>query len=172
MSITFDEKLLKLGSRFVIKIPLNISKNLPSRGMAMVKVTINEIDFIVPLEPDGEGSHWLEVLPSLVIKIGLEIGKTVSLKIEPMDEWIEPDVPEDIMDAIISSDLLNAWNSITIKAKWDWIRWIRSTSNPDTRKKRINVACSKLLNGDTRPCCFDRTRCTITDISKSGVLLE
>lgn len=172
MKINFEEKLLEIGTRQIIKIPLSSSEKLPSRGMVMVKGTMNNVNFIAPLEPDGKGSHWLEVSPLLIKEVGVDNGETLSLNIEPIDEWIEPEIPEDIMSAIIKSDLLNQWNSITIKAKWDWIRWIRSTINPETRNKRINVACSKLQKGDKRPCCFDRTRCTITDVSKSGVLLD
>lgn len=76
------------------------------------------------------------------------------------------------MDTIKSAGLLSQWNNVTTKAKWDWLRWIRSTNNLSTRNKRIQVACSKLEKGDKRPCCFDRSRCTIMDVSKTGVLIE
>ena len=65
---------------------------------------------------------------------------------------------------------IDQWNSLTTKARWEWLRWIRSTKNLDTRQKRINVACDKLQKGDKRPCCFDASRCTIPEVSKSGVL--
>ncbi len=172
MIINFESKLLKIANRLVIRIPLNLSEKLPTRGMVLAKVRINQIEIIVPLEPDGSGSHWLEIDQSWVKSNKLEIGEPVSLELEPMEEWIEPEIPEELMNAIIKSNLLNQWNSITPKAKWDWIRWIRFTSNPETHKKRIDIAISKLQKGDKRPCCFDRTRCTITDVSKSGVLLD
>ena len=172
MSIIFEEKLLKIGPRQIIRIPLNLSKELPSRGMVMVQGTINDVEFKSPLEPDGKRSHWLEVSSTLSKELGAAIGETVQLRIEPLDEWIEPDIPEDIMNAIIKADVLEQWNDLTTKAQWDWFRWIRSTKNPETRNKRIDVACSKLQKGDKRPCCFDRTRCTETDVSKSGILLD
>ena len=172
MSIFFEAILTKVKSRKIIKIPLNLSVELPSRGMVMVQGTINDVSFQVPLEPDGKGSHWFEVSDSLREEVGITVGQTVSLSIEPLDEWREPEIPDDIMDAIIKAGLINQWNAITTRAKWDWLRWIRSTDNPSTRQKRIDVACSKLLKGDTRPCCFDRTRCTIPDVSKSGVFFD
>lgn len=172
MTIAFQEKLSAIGPLQVIRIPLKWSKKLPSRGMVMIRGTINDIPFIAPLEPDGKGSHWLEVTPLLSKEAGIDIGETVSLKIEAVDEWIEPEIPESIMSVIIESDVLEQWNSVTTKAKWEWLRWIRSTKNPETRKKRILVACSKLKEGDKRPCCFDTTRCTVNEVSKSGVLLD
>ncbi|MBU3113404.1 YdeI/OmpD-associated family protein [Clostridium lacusfryxellense] len=171
MSIIFESKLLKIGHLQVIRIPLDSSKKLPSRGMVMVRGTINNLNFKAPLEPDGKGSHWIEVSTLLSEEAGMSIDKTVFLNIEPINEWIEPEVSEDIMNEIINSNVLNQWNSINAKSRWEWVRWIRSTLNLDTRNKRINVMCSKLQNGDKKPCCFDTTRCTVTDVSKSGVLL-
>jgi hypothetical protein len=172
MSIFFKAILTKVESRKIIKIPLNSSMELPTRGMVMVQGTINEVSFQAPLEPDGKGSHWFEVSDLLCEDLGITVGQTVSLSIEPLDEWREPEIPDELMDAIIKADLIQQWNSVSTKAKWDWLRWIRSTNNPATRQKRIDVTCSKLQKGDTRPCCFDRTRCTFPDVSKSGVFFD
>ena len=172
MEITFKGTLVNIGPKDFIRIPLSLSGKLPSRGMVMGRVVINNIEFILPLEPDGKGSHFIEINELILNEVGIQVGDKVNVNIEPLDEWIEPEIPKDMMEGIINSNVLNQWNSITTKAKWDWIRWIRSTNNVDTRNKRINVACSKLLNGDKNPCCFDRTRCTIPSVSKSGVLLD
>ncbi len=172
MGIFFEAMLSEIESRKVIKIPLSSSEKLPSRGMVMVQGTIDDIPFQAPLEPDGKGSHWFEISTLLCEKAGLSVGQSVSLTIEPANEWAEPEIPGDIMDAIVKAGLINQWNSITTKARWEWLRWIRSTKNTATRQKRIEVACSKLQKGDRRPCCFDTTRCTIPEVSKSGVLLD
>ena len=57
-------------------------------------------------------------------------------------------------------------------ARWDWIRWINATAQQETRKRRIEVAFSKLKSGMRRPCCFNRGMCTEPYVSKNGVLLE
>ncbi|MDF2801180.1 MAG: uncharacterized protein K0S61_1083 [Anaerocolumna sp.] len=172
MSIYFESTLIKIESRNIIKIPLSSSEQLPSRGMVMIEGLINNISFTAPLEPDGKGSHWLEVDDNLCEKVGILTGQSASINLEAVNEWIEPEIPADIMEAIIREGLLSQWETITTKARWEWLRWIRSTKNLTTRKKRIEVACSKLQKGDKRPCCFDGTRCTITDVSKSGILLD
>ena len=172
MSISFESELLKIEARNIIKIPLSSSQELPSRGMVMIQGTINNIFFKAPLEPDGKGSHWFEVSGVLSDELDVMVGQTVSLNIEPINEWTAPEIPEDIMDAVCKAGLINQWNGLTTKAQWEWLRWIRSTKNPATRQKRIDVACSKLQKGDKRPCCFDTTRCTIPEVSKSGVLFD
>ncbi len=172
MSIVFKAALSSIDTRNIIKIPLSSSQMLPSRGMVMMQGTMNGIAFKAPLEPDGKGSHWFEISDKLMEETGIVSGQTASFHIDPIEEWPEPEMPADIMEAIIKADLTPQWNAITVKARWEWLRWIRSTENPATRQKRIAVACSKLQKGDKRPCCFDATRCTIPEVSKSGVLFD
>lgn len=171
MKITFEGKLLKIQSRQILVIPLEASKKLPSRGMVMACVLIDKISFVAPLEPDGRGSHWFEVSKKRSEEAGLKMGELFELSMEAIKEWPEAEIPGDILDEIDKANLRQMWDSISTKARWDWLRWIRSTANIETRKKRIKVACSKLAKGDKHPCCFDRTRCSVTDVSKSGQLL-
>jgi len=170
MNIYFEAILSKIEGHTIVKIPSSSSEQLPSRGMVMIQGTINDISFKAPLEPDGKGSHWFELNDLLMADAGLIVGQTAAFMIEPIDEWMEPIIPDDIMDAIMRAGSTDHWNSLTTKARWEWLRWIRSTKNLETRQKRINVACDKLQKGDKRPCCFDASRCTIPEVSKSGVL--
>lgn len=171
MSLHFEAPLSVIESIKLIKVPLSISESLSSRGMVMVQGTLNNITFTAPLEPDGNGSHWFEVTETLYEHAGLQIGVTVSLRMAPMMDWPEPEMPNDILLAIEHAGLHPIWQSLTTKARWEWLRWIRSTKNVETRNKRIEVACSKLQKGEKRPCCFDGTRCTVQEVSKGGVLL-
>lgn len=169
--IQFETELIQIKSWTIIRLPKNISKELPSRGMVMVEATINNIDFKVPLEPDGIGSHWFKVSETLCEEIGLKVGNMISLSIRPTTTWIEPEVPEDLISSLSLSKVQTQWNNITPKARWEWMRWIRSTDNPQTRQKRIKTACSMLESGKKRPCCFDHSRCTEPFVSKNGILL-
>jgi len=65
----------------------------------------------------------------------------------------------------------DVWHDSTVMARWDWVHSIQSTNNPDTRAKRIVVACSKMNNGEKRPCCFNRSACCEPAVSKGGVLI-
>lgn len=171
MQLKFNAKCLKIGSRCLVVLPLEISVQLPSRGMVMVTGTVNSTSFLSPAEPDGKGSHWIEVSEKFLQDANIGVDGTVSIAIDAINDWPAPEMPADIMDAIEQAGLLPQWFSVTTKAQWEWLRWIRSTSNPETRSKRIQVACSKLEKGSKRPCCFDASRCTVQDVSKSGILL-
>ena len=49
------------------------------------------------------------------------------------------------------------WSDITPNARQDWIHWIISAKQPETRARRIKNACSMLAAGKRRVCCFDRS---------------
>lgn len=102
--------------------------------------------------------HLSAKLPSCGMVMATVTLKTVTLKAMKFQVALE------------ASNLHSRWAEITTKARWDWIRWIRSTANPKTRQHRIEVTCSKLASDKNRPCCFDRSRCTVLEVSKNGVL--
>jgi hypothetical protein len=139
----------------------------------MVEGTINGFRFKTALEPDGKGSHWFRVDETLLKAAGADTGDTVMLAIEPTKEWPEPKVPADLKKALAVVPQAHAlWMDITPNAHWDWIRWISSTKQPETRRRRIEVALSKLKAGDRRPCCFNRNQCSEPYVSNNGMLLE
>ena len=172
-TIRFEATLFNIGAWTLLRLPKSASAKLPSRGMTMVAGTLNDFRFQAALEPDGKGSHWFKLDKTLRKSVGANAGDTVMLAIEPVKEWPEPKVPADLKAALaVASQAHTLWMEITPGARWDWIRWIGATKQPETRKRRIEVALSKLMAGDRRPCCFNRTVCTDPYLSNNGVLLE
>jgi uncharacterized protein YdeI (YjbR/CyaY-like superfamily) len=49
---------------------------------------------------------------------------------------------------------LATWNDITPLARNEWICWMTSAKQEETRKRRIRVGMSKLGGGMRRPCCW------------------
>ncbi len=168
-TIRFTAVPYSIGSWTILHLPKDASVKLPSRGMAMAEGTLNGSPFVFPLEPDGKGSHWFVVEKAMRLKAG----DSAKLEMEPIEEWPEPPVPADIKKGIATvPEALALWKKVTPMARWDWIRWIRSTNVAETRAKRIRVACSKLKSGMRRPCCFNRSMCTQPEVSKGGVLID
>jgi hypothetical protein len=171
-SITFDTQLFTVNSWTILRLPLAASAQLPSRGQVMVKGTVNDFDFQMPLEPDGYGSHWLRVDNDMQKAAGVAAGDSVAVTIEPTKDWPEPPIPAD-WQAVLDADphVLILWRRVTPMARWEWLRWIACTNNPETRKRHIEVSCSKLLAGERRPCCFNRNACCVPEVSKGGALI-
>ncbi len=171
--IRFQARLTAIGSQTILRLPGAASRKLPSRGMSMVEGTFNGRAFQAPVEPDGMGSHWFRVDRAMLEAATADVGDAVSVALEPMVRWPDPAVPADLA-AALASDLpaRRLWTAITPLARWDWIRWIGSTRNPDTRAIRIGKTLSKLRSGKRAACCFDRSQCTDPSMSRNGVLLE
>ena len=148
----------KADSWTFLTLPKNASAKLPSRGMTAIEGTINGYPFQATLEPDGQKSHWLKVDRKLSKSAGADAGDIVALEITPAGKETEPEVPTDLRKALAADPKARAlWSDITPNARRDWIHWITSPKQPETRARRIKNACSMLTAGKRRVCCFDRS---------------
>jgi hypothetical protein len=166
-TIRFSATLFRsdgVGVGILLVLPKDASAKLPSRGIAMVKGTINGVPFRAVLEPDGKESHWFKVDEAVLDAARAASGDTVAMEIEPTKEWLEPKIPANLKDALEADPKsYDKWTDITPAARWDWIRWIGSARQSETRQRRVESVCSRLRVGKRRPCCFDRNQCTLTE---------
>ena len=164
-TIRFKAKLLrpaeseKGDSWAFLILPKNASAKLPSRGMTAIEGTINGFPFEAVLDPDGQKSHWLKVERKLSEAAGVEAGDIVTLEIAPAPKEPEPTVPPDLKNALEAAapKTRKLWSDITPVARRDWVQWITSAKQSETRMRRVKNACSMLATGKRRPCCFDRS---------------
>jgi Bacteriocin-protection, YdeI or OmpD-Associated/Domain of unknown function (DUF1905) len=164
-TIRFKAKLLrpaeseKGDSWTFLILPKDASAKLPSRGMTAIEGTINGFPFQATLEPDGQKSHWLKVDRKLSKDAVADAGDIVTLEIAPAGKDTEPEVPADLRKALAAAapKAGKLWSNITPIARRDWIQWITSAKQPETRARRVKNACSMLAAGKRRVCCFDRS---------------
>jgi uncharacterized protein YdeI (YjbR/CyaY-like superfamily) len=70
-------------------------------------------------------------------------------------EASEPRVPTDLRKALAATPKAKAqWKDLTPIARTDFISWIDSAKHQETRRRRIEKACSMLSAGKRRPCCY------------------
>src|SRR5437773_8836080 len=173
-TIRFDATLSTIDRRTILRLPEKASEKLPSRGQVAVQGTINGHEFQTVLEPDGYSGHWMRVDEKLQRTAAISAGDTATLEIEPTRDWPEPDVPQDFETALEAAPqkIQDLWDDITPMARWEWVRWVNATKNPDTRRRRVEVSISKMDSGKRRPCWFNLAACTNPDVSKNGKLIE
>lgn len=172
-TIRFHATMQRIGPWAIVQLPERASAKLPSRGQVAVTGVMNQVAFETVLEPDGRRGHWLKIDENLQEALGSDAGDRVALEVEPARDWPEPEIPRDFETALAGApDVHELWQSITPMARWEWVRWINATKNPETRRRRIDVGISKLRSGKRRPCCFDLAACTDPDLSKNGMLVE
>jgi hypothetical protein len=171
-AIRFDATLSAIDTSTVLRLPEAASKDLPSRGQVAVHGTINGVKFQTVLEPDGNFGHWMRVDGALQHAAGISAGDPATVGIEVTEDWPEPSVPQDLATALAAAPqkIQNLWSEITPMARWEWVRWVNATKNPDTRSRRVDVSISKMDSGKRRPCCFNLSACTDPDLAKNGRL--
>jgi hypothetical protein len=173
-TVRFSATLDAVDKALILRLPENASRQLPSRGQVAVEGTINGHAFQTVLEPDGVFGHWMRVDRKLQKAAAISAGGTATVEVATRKDWPEPDVPADLESALSDAPqkIQDLWKAITPMARWEWVRWINATKNPDTRDRRVAVTISKMNSGKRRPCCFDLASCTDPSLSKNGKLLE
>lgn len=142
-----------------LRLPKEASAKLPSRAKASIEGTLNGEHFTATLDPDGEGGHWLRVERQLREKAGVKTGNIVTLEIAPVAVEPEPKLSADLKKALAAAPAKarELWLEITAMARRDYVHWIESAKQAETRARRIEKACDMLAHGKRRPCCFDRS---------------
>ena len=78
-----------------------------------------------------------------------------SMNPKPASEGSEPRLPTDLRKALAATPVAKArWKDLTPIARRDFISWIDSAKQPETRRRRIERARSMLAAGKRRPCCY------------------
>ena len=108
----------------------------PRRGRTSVDGTLNGKGFkALLLEPDGQKSHWLRIDPKLQRAAKATPGDVAELEITPVAQEPEPEVPEDLREALKTSpEALATWEATTTLARVDWIHWVVTAKQAKTRQ--------------------------------------
>lgn len=173
-SLRFKALLSAIDRSVILRLPANVSLQLPSRGQVAVQGTINGREFDSVLEPDGRRGHWMRVDEDLRRAARVRVGDTASLEIEVTKSWPEPAVPGDLQAALSAAPqkIQEIWQDITPMARWEWVRWVNATADGGTRRRRVEISISKMQHGKRRPCCFDLSSCTDPQLARNGRLRE
>ena len=80
---------------------------------------------------------------------------TRKLNPKPVGKEPEAKVPTDLREGLTAAPKAKAqWKDLTPIARRDFISWIDSAKQSETRTRRIEKACSMLAAGKRRPCCY------------------
>jgi hypothetical protein len=160
-TIQFKARLLipaEGGDWTFLRLPQEASDQMPTRSMVSVDGTINGFSFSATLQPDSEGGHWLKVAPAWSEGANARPGDDVYLEISPAKIEPEPEVPDDLQEALLAAPAAFAvWRDTTAIARRDWITWMGQGKRADTRTIRIEKMIDMLSKGKRRVCCFDRS---------------
>jgi hypothetical protein len=151
-TIRFSAKFLRTEAD-VLALPKTASAKLPSHGLTNVEGIINGLPFQTALEPNGKASHGLRMNKAMQKVAGN--GATLAVEITRVGEEPETRMPTELQKALAATPPAQAlWAEITPNARRDWIYWIISAKQRETRTARVEKACDMLASGKRRVCCF------------------
>jgi hypothetical protein len=156
-TIRFSAELVaqKAGEASDLHLPKAASAELASPGTTMVEGTIDGFPFRAPLESDSKGAHALKISKALQVAAGVDAGEMVVVELTRVGDEPEVRVPLDLNTALRKAGKAQRlWTTITPMARREWIRWVSSAKQGETRDRRIENACDMLAKGKRRPCCF------------------
>ena len=85
----------------------------------------------------------------------MTVGTQETLSEKEISGGVVHDLPADFKKALIAdAKALDTWEDITPLARNEWICWIESAKQAETRTRRIEWGCSNLKEGKRRPCCW------------------
>jgi bacteriocin resistance YdeI/OmpD-like protein/uncharacterized protein DUF1905 len=142
------------SATLLLDVPALVSRKARSSGMTTVEGTINGHPFRATLEPNTSAGHWLPVNKAMRQGADADVGDTVQLAI--LEPEREPIMPSDLRVALTASDKAKTlWKDLTPISRTDWIRWVVSARQPETRARRIRRTVEQLSEGKRRPCCVN-----------------
>ena len=155
------------GAWSVLTLPKCASAEV--RGVTKVEGIISGYPFGLALESDGKGGYWLKVSEALREAASAEDGETVTVEITRVGEEAETRVPKELSKALATVPRAKAlWAEITPMARRDWILWIITAKQVETRQIRIEKACDMLASGKRRVCCFGGLNWLMKDHGAAG----
>ena len=156
-TIRFSAKLVaqKAGEASYLHLPKSTSAELPSRGTTMVEGVINGFPFRAPIESNGKSTPTLKISKALRVAAGANAGEVVVVELTRVGDEPEVRVPSDFLAALkTAGKARELWAEITPMARREWIRWLISPKQAETRDRHVEAACDMLAKGKRRPCCF------------------
>jgi hypothetical protein len=139
----------------LVTLPESAEAKIPSGGKMAIEGTINFFPFQATLASDSKGGRHIKLNETLPSVARATVGETVTVEITRAGEEAETRVPTDLRKALSAIPAAQAlWEDITPLARRDWIFWIITAKQEETRARRIEKACDKLASGERRVCCF------------------
>ncbi len=140
-----------VGTWTFLSIPLEISQTFGSKGQVRVRGTINGYPFRSTALPMGDGTHYLVVGKEIREHIAATQGDMVKVWLELDTEERRAEVPEALKEAFASRpEAAAAFGKMTYSHQKEWINWIISAKQAETRQRRLEKALEMIAQGKSQ----------------------
>ena len=138
-----------------VAFPKNISAKILPHGETLMEGIFNALPFRASIKSDTKGGYSLELDKIGYKPKNMGPDDMATIEITRVGNEVETRMPADfqkVLDAFPKA--LATWTNITPLARRDWIFWMITAKQSETRERRIEKACDMLSSGKHRVCCF------------------
>ncbi len=137
-----------VGTWTFLSIPPDVSETFGSKSQVRVKGTINGYPYRTTALPMGDGTHYLVVGKDIRQHIGANRGDTVQVTLELDTEERHVELPEELKAAFATQPQASAaFEKMTYSHQKEWVNWIMSAKQAETRLRRIERAVALIAQG-------------------------
>jgi len=131
-----------------IRVPFDAEMVLGSKGRISVTGLINSVPYESSIFPMGDGTHFMHINKTQQKQAGVSVGALMTVSMEAAIANNELDVPSDLLDFLRENpQALAEFEKRTHAFKKEYISWIESAKQPETRLRRIKRAVAKIAAG-------------------------
>ena len=123
-------------------VPPSVMKRFGGRIRVPVRATINGVTWRTTIANMGEGP-MIGVTAATRKATGIDRGDRVIVSLEEDTAERTVEVPVDFAKAMTKAQR-NAYESMSYTHRKEYVQWIGAAKRPETRLRRIGVACAKL----------------------------
>ncbi len=129
-----------------IIFPYDVMKIYGVKGQVKIKARFdNAIEYRGSLAKMGMPCHILGITKEIRYQLGKTFGDEIQVELEKDTEERVVTVPEDIRSLMNTQPKARKFfESLSYTDQKEYIRWIESTQNPETRARRIGIFMEKL----------------------------
>ena len=137
-------------------VPASVSGSSLRKGRVTARIALGSASFEAVMEPDGQLGHWFRIPASVAEDETIAAGDSAAFVLTTLAHQPEPNHPAAFRNLLEASESAQqTWRRSTALAKIDWVHWLESAKQAETREKRAIDAIDMLAHGKVRVCCFD-----------------
>jgi hypothetical protein len=133
------------GGGTFVPVPREVNDQLGLKGRPKIQAVIAGQPYRGSLMPMGDGTFCLGVLKSIQEAAGVKLGDKIEvlLELDTQPRVVEP--PADLANVLASDKKAAAtWEKLSFTNKKEMARSLEEAKKPETRKKRLAAALTKL----------------------------
>ena len=143
---TFTAKLGGDGGAPAVLVPFDVKAAFGS-ARPKVKVTVNGVTLRTTVAVYG-GRSYIGFRKEICQAAGLQLGKTVTVAIEPDTEPRVVDVPDDLARALAKdASARTRFEALSYTPRREHAQWVADAKKPETRQRRVAQVIEMLTAG-------------------------